>query len=58
MKRARVKIADKVEQVIVNNDYSVVDANGKLWREDAVTWLPPEHGTVFALGLNYVDHAA
>ena len=58
MKRARVKIADKVEQVTVNDDYSVVDANGKLWQEDAVTWLPPEHGTVFALGLNYVDHAA
>ena len=58
MKRARVKIADKVEQVIVNDDYSVIDANGKLWQEDAVTWLPPQHGTVFALGLNYVDHAA
>ena len=58
MKTARVKIGDKVEQVIVNDDYSVVGADGRTWQEDEVTWLPPEHGTVIALGLNYVDHAA
>ena len=58
MKSARVKIGGKVEQVTVNDDYSVVDANGSVWREDEVLWLPPRHGTVFALGLNYLDHAA
>ena len=25
---------------------------------DQVTWLPPANGTMFALGLNYADHAA
>lgn len=58
MKSARVKINDKVEQVAVNDDYSVIDAGGRIWQEDEITWLPPQHGTVFALGLNYVDHAA
>ena len=58
MKSARVKINDKVQQVIVNDDYSVVDKDGKTWKEHEVNWLPPPHGTVLALGLNYVDHAA
>lgn len=58
MKSAQVKINDKVEQVTVNDDYSVVTEDGSTWREDEITWLPPQHGTVFALGLNYVDHAA
>ena len=33
-------------------------ADGTLLREDEVSWLPPVvPGTVFALGLNYADHA-
>jgi 5-oxopent-3-ene-1,2,5-tricarboxylate decarboxylase/2-hydroxyhepta-2,4-diene-1,7-dioate isomerase len=32
--------------------------DGRLVREDDVTWLPPvTAGTIFALGLNYADHA-
>ena len=58
MKRAQVNIDNRIQQVVVNDDYSVVDANGRTWQEDEITWLPPRHGTVFALGLNYVDHAA
>ena len=58
MKRARVSIDNRIHEVVVNDDYSVVDAHGSTWQEDEVTWLPPRHGTVFALGLNYVDHAA
>lgn len=58
MKRARVSINNRIQQVIVNDDYSVVTEDGSTWREDEITWLPPQHGTVFALGLNYVDHAA
>ncbi len=58
MKRARVSIDGRSQHVIVNDDYSVVDTDGRTWQEDEVTWLPPQYGTVFALGLNYVDHAA
>ena len=58
MKTAQVKIDNRVEQVIVNDDYSVVGADGRTWQEDEVEWLPPPHGTVFALGLNYADHAS
>ena len=58
MKRARVSIDGRSRHVTANDDYSVVDADGSTWREDEVTWLPPRHGTVFALGLNYADHAA
>ena len=58
MKTARVRIDNRIHQVSVNDDYSVISADGRTWQEDDVTWLPPEHGTVFALGLNYVDHAA
>ena len=47
-----------MEQVTVNDDYSVIGPDGNTWQEDEVTWLPPPHGAVFALGLNYVDHAA
>ena len=58
MKRARVSIDNHAQQVSVNDDYSIVTADGRAYQEHEVTWLPPPHGTVFALGLNYVDHAA
>ena len=58
MKTARVRTNGQIEQVTVNDDYSVIGPDGNTWQEDEVTWLPPPHGTVFALGLNYVDHAA
>ena len=58
MKTARVRINGRIEQVTVNDDHSVIGADGNTWQEDEITWLPPPHGTVFALGLNYVDHAA
>jgi 5-oxopent-3-ene-1,2,5-tricarboxylate decarboxylase/2-hydroxyhepta-2,4-diene-1,7-dioate isomerase len=33
-------------------------ADGRVFAEDAVVWLPPvEPGTIVALGINYADHA-
>ena len=32
--------------------------DGRLLAEDQVEWLPPATGNMFALGLNYADHAA
>ena len=58
MKTARVSINKRIQQVRVNDDYSVIGADGKTWQEGEVIWLPPEHGTVLALGLNYADHAS
>ena len=58
MKRAWVNINNHAQQVSVNDDYSIVTADGGTYQEHEVTWLPPEHGTVFALGLNYADHAS
>jgi 5-oxopent-3-ene-1,2,5-tricarboxylate decarboxylase/2-hydroxyhepta-2,4-diene-1,7-dioate isomerase len=33
-------------------------ADGTLLQEGDFRWLPPADGTLFALGLNYADHAS
>jgi len=44
--------------VSANSDGLPVLADGRIPTEGSYTWLPPvEVGTVFALGLNYADHA-
>lgn len=57
MKHGRVFINGSVESV-TEQDGRVCLADGRLFDEKDVQWLPPvEPGTVFALGLNYADHA-
>lgn len=57
MKRARVAYQGAIHHATEHNG-RVRLAEGPLVAEDAVVWLPPvEPGTIFALGLNYVDHA-
>jgi 5-oxopent-3-ene-1,2,5-tricarboxylate decarboxylase / 2-hydroxyhepta-2,4-diene-1,7-dioate isomerase len=57
MKSARVAYAGAVHQV-TGQSGRVRLADGRLLTEDAVVWLPPvQPGTIFALGLNYADHA-
>src|SRR6188474_2843386 len=57
MKRARVIYRGAVCGATPSNDRLLLD-DGRLVAEDAVTWLPPiEPRTVFAVGLNYADHA-
>ena len=58
MKRARVEYNGVAEDVTVHEDNKVLLSNGMKVAEDEVTWLPPEYGTVIALGLNYADHAS
>ncbi len=58
MKRARIEYEGLIQEVTVNDDYSVLLDDGSSLPEDQVLWLPPEYGTVFALGLNYADHAS
>ena len=57
MKRARVSFGGAVHQA-VPHEGGLRLADGRVVREDEVVWLPPfEAGTVFALALNYADHA-
>jgi 5-oxopent-3-ene-1,2,5-tricarboxylate decarboxylase/2-hydroxyhepta-2,4-diene-1,7-dioate isomerase len=57
MKRARVSFGGAVHQAVAHED-GLRLADGRVVREDEVVWLPPfEAGTVFALALNYADHA-
>lgn len=60
MKRARVEHNGKVLDVIVNFEGELVTASGEVLAPQAVKWLCPveKPGTIFALGLNYADHAS
>jgi 5-oxopent-3-ene-1,2,5-tricarboxylate decarboxylase/2-hydroxyhepta-2,4-diene-1,7-dioate isomerase len=57
MKHARVAYAGAIHYATEQNGcLRLVD--GRVVAEDAVVWLSPiEPGTIFALGLNYADHA-
>ena len=57
MKHARVAYAGALHEAS-ELDGKVRLEDGRVLREDEVVWLPPvEAGTIFALGLNYADHA-
>jgi 5-oxopent-3-ene-1,2,5-tricarboxylate decarboxylase/2-hydroxyhepta-2,4-diene-1,7-dioate isomerase len=57
MKTARVAYAGAIHRATDENGcLRLID--GRVLAEDAVVWLPPvQPGTIFALGLNYADHA-
>lgn len=58
MKRARIRFENEIHAVQVEADNAVRLDDGRLLAEDQVEWLPPATGNMFALGLNYADHAA
>ena len=58
MKHARIRYQGEVHNVAVEDNNVVRLADGTLLAEDQVEWLPPATGSMFALGLNYADHAA
>ena len=58
MKHARIRFEGQVHQAHVEDFNAVRLADGRLLAEDQVEWLPPATGNMFALGLNYADHAA
>jgi 5-oxopent-3-ene-1,2,5-tricarboxylate decarboxylase/2-hydroxyhepta-2,4-diene-1,7-dioate isomerase len=58
MKRGRIAFQGAIHQVTQAADGRVQLADGRLLNEEEVSWLPPVvPGAVFALGLNYADHA-
>ena len=62
MKHTRVLIEGIEEQVTCDDSnpekYSVTTRDGRIFSEDEVKWLPPRHGVLIGLALNYADHAA
>ncbi|WP_025130012.1 fumarylacetoacetate hydrolase family protein [Pseudomonas sp. PH1b] len=58
MKHARIRYQGQVHEARVTGSNSLELADGRVLAEDQVQWLPPATGTLFALGLNYADHAA
>jgi len=60
MKRSRVAYRGAVRTVIADeNEHLLLSADGQCVGFDEVVWLAPvETGTIFALGLNYADHAS
>lgn len=61
---ARIRYAQQIYQVEVQVDAADPNAalqlklpNGEWRQEQEVQWLAPATGTMFALGLNYADHA-
>ncbi|QIL70706.1 2-hydroxyhepta-2,4-diene-1,7-dioate isomerase [Diaphorobacter sp. HDW4B] len=58
MKHARVIHQGQTLSVTESADGLLQRPDGSTLTEAEVTWLPPmEFGTIFALGLNYADHA-
>lgn len=59
MKKARVVYAGAVREAYEAENGKLLLQDGRLVDENDVVWLPPvQPRTVFALGLNYADHAA
>lgn len=58
MRYARIQYQGQIVNVTVSVDEQVTLPNGKQLAADQVIWLPPAQGTLFALGLNYADHAS
>lgn len=57
MKQARIRYQGEDLNVTVDNQQRICLKDGTTLTADQVTWLPPASGTIFALGLNYADHA-
>lgn len=58
MKRGRIFFNGAIHEVRPAADGRIVLADGRSLAESEASWLPPlEPRTIFALGLNYADHA-
>ncbi|ETS29796.1 2-hydroxyhepta-2,4-diene-1,7-dioate isomerase [Photorhabdus temperata] len=57
MKHARVRYQGQDLNVTVDDQENVCLPDGNKVSSEFVQWLPPADGTLFALGLNYADHA-
>jgi 5-oxopent-3-ene-1,2,5-tricarboxylate decarboxylase/2-hydroxyhepta-2,4-diene-1,7-dioate isomerase len=58
MRHARIRHHGQIVNVTVDDQLRVTLPDGSKLDEYDVEWLPPAEGTIFALGLNYADHAS
>ncbi|OQS32352.1 2-hydroxyhepta-2,4-diene-1,7-dioate isomerase [Chromobacterium haemolyticum] len=58
MRHARIRYQGQTWRAQADADGAIVLPDGRRLGETEVEWLPPCQGTLFALGLNYADHAA
>ena len=58
MKKARIRYQGQDIDVCVDGQNQVLLAGGHKLENGTFSWLPPADGTLFALGLNYADHAS
>ncbi|VDR29987.1 Homoprotocatechuate catabolism bifunctional isomerase/decarboxylase [Raoultella terrigena] len=58
MKQARIEWQGQVRSAQVDDREQVILDDGTRLQEGEFRWLPPAEGTLFALGLNYADHAS
>lgn len=59
MRHARIRFEGAIHAATVEGDDNTLHlADGRRIPANAVEWLPPATGSMFALGLNYADHAA
>ena len=59
MRHARIRFEGAIHAATVEgDDNTLLLADGRRIPASAVEWLPPATGSMFALGLNYADHAA
>jgi 5-oxopent-3-ene-1,2,5-tricarboxylate decarboxylase/2-hydroxyhepta-2,4-diene-1,7-dioate isomerase len=58
VRRARVRHAGGEFDAVVGDDGSLVTEDGRELDPSEVVWLPPRHGVVIGLALNYRAHAA
>ncbi|MCY9375131.1 fumarylacetoacetate hydrolase family protein [Bacillus sp. T17B1] len=58
MKKARIAYKGAIHDASVSDEGILTLTDGRTVKEDETVWLPPVvPGTVFALGLNFADHA-
>lgn len=57
MKHAKIYYQGQELNVTVDEQENILLPDGGMVNSEDVIWLPPANGTLFALGLNYADHA-
>lgn len=60
MKHARIEYLGEVLSVTIDDDSNATTSDGRIIPTSQFNWLSPieNPGTIFALGLNYADHAS
>ncbi|MDH2435492.1 fumarylacetoacetate hydrolase family protein [Pokkaliibacter sp. MBI-7] len=58
MKHGHIRHQGQIHAISFDDPKRITLADGTVLSEEQLEWLPPQCNTLFALGLNYADHAA